>query len=85
MGTDQRTIHLAKDDCFIVIKPGIQVQTNVPIGFTNSEIPDHTKYTIALMHLMYERNAVLEDLVFHKWNHLVEVFNEMRIKQAKVG
>lgn len=73
-----RTIHLNDDDCFLVIKPNMQAQINVPTQLPEDEVPDYAKYTVALTHLIAEGNKMLDWLVKEKWNELVEHYKLIR-------
>jgi len=73
-----RTINLNDEDCFLVIKPDMQAQINVPTQLPEDEVPDHAKYTVALTHLIAEGNEMLDWLVKQKWNELVEHYKLIR-------
>lgn len=67
-----RTVHLNDEDCFIVIKPDMTVLINVPTELPDNEVPLHSKYTVALTHLIHEGNELLDYVVCEKWNVLVD-------------
>lgn len=75
---ETRTIHVPSDACFLVVYPDMQAQINVPQGLENQEIPLHSKYVVALTHLIADGDPMLDSLVREKWNELVEVFQAHR-------
>lgn len=52
----------------------LMTEVNVPKELEGQEVPYHSKYVVALTHLIYEGNPILDKLVKDKWNELVESF-----------
>ena len=74
-----KTIHIEDGDCFIRITPDCKASLNVPLAKDlETEIPDNAKMTVALAHLITEKNSVLDDLIQWKWNELVDTFKAMK-------
>jgi len=73
-----RTIYLNDEDCFLVIKPDMQAEINVPTQLPEDEVLDSAKYTVALTHLISDGNKMLDELIKEKWNELVEYYKMIR-------
>lgn len=80
-----RTIHVPPEACFLVVYPNMQAQINVPQGLGDAEIPTHSKYVVALTHLIAEGNPMLDNLVQTKWNELVDEFKAQREIEKAAG
>ncbi len=75
--SDERTkkIIIHESDCILIIRSDMSVKVNVPTKSIEDEIPTHAMYTVALTHLINEGNEVLAELLKHKWNALVDMYN----------